>query len=191
MAQRYIEIDDVPGLLSFVQRKQISNLAAVSSYINAVWGSKQGDVVGFPTIITSSEANEICSLVLDYRERQRKQGGTVEIKKVAEIRGSRFNTGKLRMDLIDPSAMEGLAAVLSRGAEKYTAHNWRQGLPYMEIIASMQRHIMRIAAGEDTDPETGLPHADHVQCNAMFLSNMMKTRPDMDDRWKPPVVDAS
>lgn len=181
---------DIPGMLDVLAATAVFDPNKVQHFVDQVWASGVGSIHAVPVNMTVQIANEIASKVLEYRQRVRNGTGTVEVKKVAEIRGSRFNTGKLRMDLIDPLAMEGLAAVLTRGAVKYSAHNWRDGLPYMEIIASMQRHIMAISRGEDVDSETGLPHADHVQCNAMFLSNMMKTRKDMDDRWKPK-VDAS
>jgi hypothetical protein len=96
----------------------------------------------------------------------------------------KFDKEKVRLDLIDPIALEGLAAVLTFGAKKYDAHNWRNGLSYSRLIAALLRHTFAILRGESTDPESGLPHIDHVQCCAMFLSNMMKTRPDMDDLWR-------
>lgn len=145
------------------------------------WISKQGQTVRVPEGLPLHVANEATSVIKEHQAKTQ-TAADVEIKRVAEIRGSRFNSGKPRFDLIDGLAMEGLARVLTKGAEKYAAHNWRKGMPYMEVIASLERHIARIKQGEDIDSETGLLHADHIQCNAMFLSNMMKTRKDMDDR---------
>lgn len=98
--------------------------------------------------------------------------------------GSRYNTGKLPLDLLDPLAMEACAAVLQFGAKKYAAHNWRSGLHWMGIVSSLLRHLYAFIKGEDLDSETGLPHVDHVLCNAMFLSNLFRTRKDLDDRYK-------
>ena len=98
--------------------------------------------------------------------------------------GTKADGGKPRMDLLDPLALEGLAAVLTFGANKYAAHNWRKGIANTRLIAAMLRHLFAIMRGEDLDPESGLPHIDHVGCCWMFLSNNMKTRPEMDDRWK-------
>lgn len=99
--------------------------------------------------------------------------------------GTKFDQDKLRMDLIDAKAMEGLASVLTFGAKKYAAHNWRNGIHYSRIMAALLRHVSAIQRGEYIDPESGLPHIDHVGCCWMFLSNFMKTRPDLDDLWKP------
>lgn len=101
--------------------------------------------------------------------------------------GTKFDSGKPMLDLIDPLAIEGLAAVLTFGAKKYAAHNWRGGLSYSRLIAALLRHLFAILRGEDIDPESGLPHVDHVGCCWMFLSNMMKTRKDLDDRHKAPI----
>ena len=96
----------------------------------------------------------------------------------------KFDGEKPRMDLLDPLALEGLAKVLTFGAQKYAAHNWRKGLANTRLIAAMLRHLFAIMRGEDIDPESGLPHIDHVGCCWMFLSNNMKVRPEMDDRWR-------
>lgn len=95
--------------------------------------------------------------------------------------GLKHDTDKPPMDLLDPVALEGLALVLQFGAKKYAAHNWRGGLAYSRLIAAALRHTFAILRGERIDPESGLPHVDHLGCCWMFLSNMMKTRPDMDD----------
>lgn len=98
--------------------------------------------------------------------------------------GLKFDTDKPRVDLLDPLALESLAKVLTFGAKKYAAHNWRGGISFSRLIGAALRHTFAILKGEDNDPESGLPHVDHLGCCWMFLSNMMKTRPDLDDRWK-------
>lgn len=99
--------------------------------------------------------------------------------------GLKLDSGKPPTDLLDPLALVGVANVLAFGANKYAAHNWRGGIKYSRLIAAALRHIFALMRGEDIDPESGLPHVDHLGCCWMFLSNMMKTRPDLDDRWKP------
>lgn len=96
----------------------------------------------------------------------------------------KYDNEKPRMDLLDPLALEGLAKVLTFGAQKYAPHNWRKGIANTRLIAAMLRHIFAIMRGEDIDPESGLPHIDHVGCCWMFLSNNMKVRSEMDDRWR-------
>lgn len=99
--------------------------------------------------------------------------------------GMKYDQDKPRMDLLDATALEGLAKVLTFGANKYDAHNWRNGINYSRCVAALMRHLSAIQRGEDFDPESGLPHIDHLGCCWMFLSNFMKTRSDLDDRWKP------
>lgn len=98
--------------------------------------------------------------------------------------GMKYDTDKLPLDLLDPLALNELAQVLAFGAKKYNAHNWRGGITYSRLIAALLRHTFALLQGEDIDPESGLPHIDHIGCCWMFLSNMMKTRPDLDNRWK-------
>jgi hypothetical protein len=97
--------------------------------------------------------------------------------------GIKFDQDKLPMDLLDPDAIEGLVAVLRFGSNKYAAHNWRGGISWSRLIAALLRHTFAILRGERLDPESGLPHIDHVGCCWMFASHMMKRRPDLDDLY--------
>lgn len=108
------------------------------------------------------------------------------LKKAArpEGKGWKFDEGKSRMDLLDSEFLEGVGRVLGFGANKYAAHNWRNGIDYSRLIGAALRHLAAINRGEDVDSESGLPHIHHVGCCVMFLSWMMKHRPDLDDRYK-------
>lgn len=99
------------------------------------------------------------------------------------MEATKFDSEKPRMDLLDADALIGLADVLTFGAKKYSSHNWRKGIENSRLIAALLRHLMSIQKGEHTDPESGLPHIDHVGACWMFLSNNMKNRPDLDDTY--------
>jgi hypothetical protein len=100
------------------------------------------------------------------------------------MQGDRFNTGKPKWSLVDFDALEPMVRVLEFGAQKYSSHNWKKGLKVTEVLESLQRHINGMLRGEDNDPESGLPHTGHIQCNAMFLGYMMMYLKDsMDDRF--------
>jgi len=98
--------------------------------------------------------------------------------------GKKADDGKNPMDLLSGIALAACARVLGFGAKKYAAHNWRMGLSHSRISAAILRHLFAYLDGEDLDPESGLPHVDHVLCEAMFLSEMVRTRKDLDDRFK-------
>lgn len=97
-------------------------------------------------------------------------------------KGLRYNSGKLRYDLIHPWAHEQLAKVLTLGANKYAERNWEKGMSWSNVIASLKRHLAAIESGEDYDIESGLLHAAHVACNAHFLTAYYKIYQQGDDR---------
>lgn len=101
--------------------------------------------------------------------------------------GTKYDQDKPRMDLLDADALTGIAQVLTFGAQKYAAHNWREGISNSRLVAALLRHLFSIMRGEYIDPESGLPHIDHVGCCWMFLSNNMKNREDLNDLWKPKI----
>lgn len=106
-----------------------------------------------------------------------------EIKPV-DTEGNKDDGNKPMMDLLDPAFLEGTAKVLTFGAKKYAPHNWRKGIKVSRLIAACLRHLTAIMRGEDLDPETKLHHGYHLACEVMFLTSMLTTRKDMDDRYR-------
>ena len=98
---------------------------------------------------------------------------------------TRLDDGKNRVELLSPQAMMGTAQVLTFGAKKYAEHNWRKGMKWSRVLGSLMRHLFLFMAGEDYDKESGLPHVDHIACNAMFLQEYFRTHRELDDRWQP------
>ncbi len=97
--------------------------------------------------------------------------------------GVKYDKGKPRMDLLDPYAIEQLSHVLTFGAQKYAAHNWRSGLSKTRLIAATLRHLFAYLGGQDKDSETGLSHVAHAMCCCMFIIGL-EHRHDLDDRYK-------
>lgn len=87
--------------------------------------------------------------------------------------GLRFNDGKLKWSYVHFTSLEPMVRVLMFGAQKYEPFNWQKGLKKDEILESMMRHITKLIDGEVNDPESGLPHIGHIQCNAMFYQYMV------------------
>ena len=86
------------------------------------------------------------------------------------MKAERFNDDKLKWSLVHFPSFEGMVKVLEFGAKKYSPHNWKKGLKKEEVIESLLRHTFAILNGELNDPESGLPHSGHIQCNTMFLT---------------------
>lgn len=99
-----------------------------------------------------------------------------------ELKGDRFNEGKLKWGLVSFEALRPMVEVLEFGANKYSSWNWTKGLKYTEICESLLRHIYSFLSREDEDKESKLYHVGHILCNAMFLSYMFLFKKDMDDR---------
>lgn len=98
------------------------------------------------------------------------------------VLGDRYNQGKIQWGLVPQKSLIPMVRVLEFGARKYSPWNWAKGLPTVEICESLKRHLDAFLAGEDNDPESGLSHIGHIQCNALFLSYMMENKPELDNR---------
>ena len=103
-------------------------------------------------------------------------------------KGLRYNEGKRMLDLIPVSLTDGVGKVLTYGANKYAKRDWEKGMPWLEVIGCLKRHLSAFERGEDFDDGeggTGLLHMEHVACNVAFLLEYYKTYPEGDDRVVP------
>lgn len=98
--------------------------------------------------------------------------------------GTKHDTGKPRMELLCPIALERTAWVLTDGAKKYADHNWRKGFAWSRLLGAALRHLLAYMRGEDRDPESGRSHLDHLACCVMFLQTHEAGRLGTDDRYK-------
>ncbi len=97
-------------------------------------------------------------------------------------KAERYNEGKIRHDLIPAWAINELAKVYTKGALKYAPNNWRKGMEWSKVLASLKRHLNAVEKGEDFDEETELYHIAHVAWNAITLLEYYKIYPQGDDR---------
>lgn len=70
--------------------------------------------------------------------------------------------GKGRFDLLSVVALRRLAVVLEKGAEKYAARNWEQGMPLSRYLDSALRHTFQLLDGLDDED-----HAAQAMFNLM------------------------
>ena len=102
-----------------------------------------------------------------------------------QVAGKKKDEGKPAMSLLPFEALKEVARILTFGAIKYEAHNWRKGMKWSRIESAMLRHYERYASGENIDPESGLLHTAHLACNALFLLSYQLLGLGTDDRWRP------
>ena len=72
-----------------------------------------------------------------------------------DIGGRKFDSNKLRFDLIPVEPLQELARVYTIGAKKYGDRNWENGLSWSRLFAAMMRHAWKFWMGERNDPEDG------------------------------------
>lgn len=98
--------------------------------------------------------------------------------------GIKHDNGKPMMSLIDPLALGEVGKVMTYGAHKYTANNWRKGFKYSRLYDAALRHLLAHISGEDNDPESGLSHLAHCVSCLLMIINFQITRKGDDDRFK-------
>jgi hypothetical protein len=103
--------------------------------------------------------------------------------RLVEPQGKKYDTGKVQMELLSVPAMTAIAEVLTFGAKKYDAHNWRKGFKWSRLFGAMLRHTFAAMSGEDRDPESGLLHLAHAGCCIMFLLEHAICGLGQDDRY--------
>lgn len=96
----------------------------------------------------------------------------------------RYDSGKLRYDLIPVEPLRELAEVYTKGAEKYAPNNWCKGMSWSRMLASCMRHFEAFRGGESHDQESGCHHLAQVAWGCLGLIEFEKTHPELDDRVK-------
>lgn len=97
-------------------------------------------------------------------------GADIKIEVVKEF--MKFDGDKTRYDLVPPSAVKGMAEVLTFGARKYKPNNWQQCEEPERYLAAMLRHIEAWRSGETTDPDSGMHHLAHAMTNMAFMLDL-------------------
>lgn len=94
----------------------------------------------------------------------------------------RKDFGKERFDLLPPEALFALAQLYTRGAAKYAARGWEEGMDWSRCFGSLMRHAWKWLRGEDYDEETGAHHMVAVAWNAFALYTYHVRKKGKDDR---------
>jgi hypothetical protein len=91
---------------------------------------------------------------------------------------TKADQSKNRLELIEPEFIKGLGRIVSFGAAKYSAENWKKAEPedIDRIKGALLRHIMDYMSGDKIDQETGESHLYHAACNLMFLDYFDRTK---------------
>lgn len=100
--------------------------------------------------------------------------------------GKRYNQSKLRWHNVPLWLMEPVVEVGHFGEQKYDSYNFLKGLSVTDTLDSLKRHLSQLENPNvsDNDHESGLNHLAHVAWNAIVALHFIKTRPDLDDRYK-------
>lgn len=96
--------------------------------------------------------------------------------------GKKFDTDKLRVELLPIEPLEKIAEILTFGAKKYGERNWEKGMKWSRLFGAGTRHFWAWFKGEDYDKESGLLHLAHLGCCVLFLLEYFIKKTGTDDR---------
>lgn len=96
--------------------------------------------------------------------------------------GQKYDTGKLRYDLLPPKALEHLVKIYTDGSMKYAPRNWEKGMSWGRIFAAVMRHLWAFWAGETYDKDSGCLHVAHAAWGCLALVEYVLNKAGIDDR---------
>nr|DAU66738.1 MAG TPA: hypothetical protein [Caudoviricetes sp.] len=85
------------------------------------------------------------------------------------------DAGKAQVSLVPMQIVRDIAAVREYGINKYgDSESWKE-VECQRYIDALGRHCLDFLNNPfGLDEESGLPHLWHIECNAAFLSELMK-----------------
>lgn len=89
-----------------------------------------------------------------------------------------------QLGAVDPLALQFLGLVAGMGANKYGRNNYTLGYRWSLSFDALLRHVLAFWAGEDNDPESGLPHLAHAAFHCLALITFAERGLGTDDRLK-------
>lgn len=100
-------------------------------------------------------------------------------------------TGKTPFSTIPSEVVAELGLVMLEGARKYGRHNYRAaGVRASVYFDAAMRHLTRFWEGEETDPDSGMPHLIHAMAccavlrDSQVIGNWSDDRPPkLPDGW--------
>ena len=95
---------------------------------------------------------------------------------------NKYDTGKLRIDLVPPAIIEAVAEIREYGNNKYKdPDSWKTVEPY-RYIAALGRHFCEyLRDPKSVDAESGISHLKHMACNIAFLLELEYMKGDEND----------
>lgn len=106
-----------------------------------------------------------------------------EIRVTNEKTGGQKGQKAEQFSLLPWPALGEIAKVYAFGAEKYDRDNWRKGYDWHLSMDAIIRHLAAFWAGEDLDPESGLPHLAHAGFHVLTLLTFLSEDYEaLDDR---------
>lgn len=108
------------------------------------------------------QISDICTQIL------RKHNGLVQ-EQVDDNQAIKYDSEKIRVELLPYNALLEIAKVMTIGAKKYGDNNWRKGMLWSRLYGACLRHLIAWYEGQDKDEETGLLHLAHAGCCILFL----------------------
>lgn len=102
------------------------------------------------------------------------------------LKGTRYNNGKLRWRNFPLFLIRPLIEVAHFGESKYDTFNFLKGLTVLDSLDSLKRHLDNFEDPTlpDIDEESKVNHLAHIAWNALVALYMIKTRSELDDRYK-------
>ena len=116
----------------------------------------------------------------------------IEEEKQPPTEGLKFDSDKVRLELIPSELLFAVGTILTFGAKKYADRNWELGMAWSRPFGALMRHMWCWWAGKgptsksflfgDLDDETGKSHLWHAGCCITFLIAYEERGVGTDDR---------
>lgn len=97
----------------------------------------------------------------------------------------RLGIKKAPLFFVPKAAVISMALAFAEGARKYGAFNWRAKKVKRSVyIEAIDRHLIALQAGEDIDPDSGLPHEAKIMACAAIMIDASRGGCLIDDRYE-------